>query len=349
MTAAPYVILDIETRSQLDLRKVGAARYAADPSTDVWCCAFAISDCPVQLWRRGEPLPVELEAAATDPDCLFVAHNAAFERAILLHILVPRYGWLDIPIERWRCTMTASLALALPASLAKAASALGLPQQKADDNIMHLMAKPRRPRVGEDPAGGPYWFDELKPLPGQSVTHLQALYEYCKVDVAVERELYRRLPPLLPAEQALWQLDQRINDHGFYCDGYLIEKAIAIAAAADRAVQAEIKQLTNGEIESTHQVAKQLKWLAARGCVVDDLQKATLSQALRRKELAPEVRRTLELRAEAAHASANKAQALRAWRCTDGRVRGAFKFHGAATGRWSGSGPQPQNFRRETE
>ena len=32
-------------------------------------------------------------AAAADPDYLFVAHNAAFERAILRHILAPRYGW----------------------------------------------------------------------------------------------------------------------------------------------------------------------------------------------------------------------------------------------------------------
>lgn len=252
-------------------------------------------------------------------------------------------------MTRWRDTMAMSLALALPASLAKVAEALGLPQQKADDNIMHLTAKPRRPRVGEDSAAGPYWFDELKPLPGKSVTHLQALYDYCRQDVETERALYQRLPPLLPAEQELWQLDQRINDRGFYVDGVLAEKAIAISAAADRAVQVEIKQITGGEIESTHQVAKLLEWLAARSCDLKDLQKATLSQALRRTSLSPEVRRVIELRREAAHASANKMASLRAWRGLDGRVRGAFKFHGAATGRWSGGGPQPQNFRRESE
>jgi DNA polymerase bacteriophage-type len=54
-------------------------------------------------------------------------------------------------------------------------------------------------------------------------------------------------------------------------------------------------------------------------------------------------------RGAAAHASANKFQALQNWRCLDGRVRGAFKYYGASTGRWSGSGPQPQNFRRESE
>jgi hypothetical protein len=92
-----------------------------------------------------------------------------------------------------------------------------------------------------------------------------------------------------------------------------------------------------------------LAWLAARGCELADLQKGTLAHALRRKDLDTQARRVIELRREAAHASANKFQALCAWRGVDGRVRGAFKFHSAATGRWGGSGPQPQNFRRETD
>jgi len=36
--------------------------------------------------------------------------------------------------------------------------------------------------------------------------------------------------PLSAAEQQLWQLDQIINDRGFYCDGLLTKKAIAITA-----------------------------------------------------------------------------------------------------------------------
>lgn len=340
--APARIVIDFETRSRVDLKKVGAARYAADPSTDVWCVGYAIDDQPVQLWRPGEPVPTDLIAAAADPDCMFVAHNAAFERAIWQHVLTPRYGWPELPqMTRWCCTMVAALAQALPAGLAKVASVLGLPEQKADKSIVALMAKPRRPRGDEDPAAGPFWFDDAE--------HLQALYAYCKQDVETERALYQRLPPLSPAEQQLWQLDQTINDRGFYCDGILIEKGIAISEAADRAVQDEIKQITGGEIETTHQVDKIMAWLAAHGCEVKDLQKATLSQALRRTSLGPTARRALELRKEAAHTSANKMQSLRAWRGLDGRVRGAFKFHGAATGRWSGAGVQPQNFRRESE
>jgi DNA polymerase len=335
------IILDVETRSALDLRRVGAARYAAHPSTDTWVVAWAVDDQKVQLWLPSNSVPQAILEAIADPDCVFVAHNAGFERAILEHILTPRYGWPAIPIKRWRCTMVMCLAMALPAKLKKVAPILGLKHQKADDDIMHRMAKPRQPRVGEDPAAGPYWFDDPE--------HLQQLYDYCEQDVECERELYRRLPPLIPAEQELWQLSEVINDRGFYTDGVLIEKAIAISTAAEHAIRDELRQLTGGAVETPNQVDKIIAWLAAHGCEIADLQKPTVAHALRRNNLLSEVRRVLELRQEAAHAAANKFPAMRAWRCTDGRIRGAFRFHGAATGRWSAGGPQPQNFRKEVD
>ena len=117
------VVLDAETRSLLDLRKTGAWRYAAHPSTDVWCVGYAIDGQPVQIWLPDEPVPPAIVEALTDPDCVFVAHNANFERAIFKHILTrPHYGWPEIPIEKWRCTMVMCLALALPPKLKKVAA-----------------------------------------------------------------------------------------------------------------------------------------------------------------------------------------------------------------------------------
>ena len=84
--------------------------------------------------------------------------------AILKHILTrPHYGWAEIPIEKWRCTMAMCLALALPPKLKKVASVLGLKHQKADDKIALQMSKPRRPRGNEDPKGT-YWFDDPERL-----------------------------------------------------------------------------------------------------------------------------------------------------------------------------------------
>ena len=46
-----------------------------------------------------------------------------------------------------------------------------------------------------------YWFDDQE--------RLDRLYAYCRQDVEVERELYERLPPLSPAEQALWAAEHQ--------------------------------------------------------------------------------------------------------------------------------------------
>ena len=90
------VVVDAETRSLLDLRKVGAARYARHPSTDIWCVSYAIDDQPAQIWLPGESVPPAIVEAAADPSVVFVAHNAGFERAIWEHILAPRYGWPEM-------------------------------------------------------------------------------------------------------------------------------------------------------------------------------------------------------------------------------------------------------------
>jgi DNA polymerase bacteriophage-type len=339
----PILYRDIETRSTLDLKEVGVWRYAAEPSTGVWCVSFAIDDGPTQLWMPGQPIPEAFVEAARNPDWLVVAHNDAFERAIEGQILAPRFGWPLVPIERHRCTMAMGLACALPGKLEKIAEALDLPQGKdtAGAQLMRQMARPRKPRPDEDPNGGPYWHDAPEKI--------QRLGEYCKRDVDVERELYRRLPPLTDAEQTLWVLDAIINARGFYTDGPLLKAASCIAHAAGQAIQDELAQITAGALISTDQVARILTWLAEHGCEVKDLQKSTLRQALRRKNLDPIVHRVIELRLEAAHAAANKIDGTDSYRGADGRVRGTLRFHGAGTGRWTGHGPQPQNFKRDGE
>jgi DNA polymerase len=133
-------IVDCETRSVLDLRRVGAAKYARHPSTDVWCIVYAAGDGPVELWLPHEPVPPAIIEAAADPDYVLVSHNANFERMIWEHILAPRYDWPNVAVAKWRCTMAMALALALPPKLKKLAAVLGLKHRKADDKIMRQMA-----------------------------------------------------------------------------------------------------------------------------------------------------------------------------------------------------------------
>jgi len=90
------VIIDVETRSCLDLRRVGAAKYARHPTTGIWCAGYARGDEPVRIWLPDEAVPPAIIEAAADPDCVFVSHNANFETAIWEHILAPRYGWPNV-------------------------------------------------------------------------------------------------------------------------------------------------------------------------------------------------------------------------------------------------------------
>jgi DNA polymerase len=251
---------------------------------------------------------------------------------IAQYILVPRHGFPTIPIEQRRCSMAMALAAALPAPLDKACSALGLPHEKDRDGqrLMRRMTKPL-------PGGG--WIEDA--------ASREQLYAYCRRDVEAERALYRVLPPLTADEQQLWELDATINSRGFYTDGALLDAAAQVVAEATAARQAEFERLTG--LDSVNKTEKLITWLGKRGCAVTDVQKGTLKAALRRKALTPEVRRAIELRLELAHASAAKVEALRAWRGSDGRVRGTLQYHGAGPGRWTGRGPQPQNFKRDGE
>src|SRR5262249_28451086 len=113
----PILRRDYETRSTLDLREVGVWQYATHPTTDVWCCGLTVDDDLVRVWRPGDPVPPEWIEAARNPEYLVAAFNDGFERQIEQHIMRPRYGWPEVPLERHRCSQAAAAALALPASL----------------------------------------------------------------------------------------------------------------------------------------------------------------------------------------------------------------------------------------
>jgi DNA polymerase len=330
---------DYETRSQCVLKLAGAYRYAADPRTTVLCAAYAINDDPVQLWTPGQPVPPEFIEAARNPGWIVAAHNDQFEAAIEQFLLAPRFSWPLIPIERRRCTMALSLAHGLPARLDAAADALEFANRKdaAGQRLMHQTSKPRRAHKDEDPTGT-YWFDDPQ--------RLKRLYGYCQQDVEVERELYQRLPPLPASEQQLWELSCRINERGFCVDRKFAEAARKIAQAAAPEIDQELADLTGGAITGINQVAKLLAWLQAQGCTLQKLDKKAIERQLLNTELSVQVQRVLELRLGGAQAAARKIDALLARAGDDDRVRGAFRFHGAATGRWAGEGFQPHNLKR---
>jgi DNA polymerase len=285
-------------------------------------------------------VPAEFIEIAQNPNWFLFSHNAQFEMALLRFILRPRHGWPRIPLARFRCTLAMSLALALPGKLERVAEALELIHQKdkPGQRLMLMMAKPRRPRQGEDPTKGPFWFDDED--------RLQRLYEYNRDDVKSERELYDQLQLLTPQELKLWRLDCIINDRGFHFDRTLALAARKIAQALGPELNAELARLTGGAVASIHQVAKLKTWLTAQGYETTTLDKAVIDELLASEDLPGTVRRVLELRQGGAQAAAKKIDAFLARCDDDGRIRGTLQFHAASTGRWSGRGVQPQNLKR---
>jgi DNA polymerase bacteriophage-type len=332
---------DYETRSRVNLKIVGAQQYAADPTTEVLCCCYAVDDEPVKLWRPGDPVPPEFIAAAQNPSWLVVAHNDAFETAIEKCVLGPQYRWPTISSDRHRCTMAMSLACGLPARLGTVADVLELAHRKdaVGERLMHQMSKPRRAHKDEDPAGI-YWFGDQD--------RLERLYDYCRQDVEVERELHGRLPPLSEAEQTIWQLNHQINVRGYYINRAFAEAAQKIAEQAGPEINAEVAELTGGDVTSINQVAKLTAWLHDHGCALPSLDQKAIEKWLLKgdDELSAPVRRVLELRRSGAQAAAKKINALLARAGADDRIRGGFRYHGAATGRWSGEGVQAQNLKK---
>jgi DNA polymerase len=333
-----FLYLDVETRSPLNLRDVGADIYVRNSATQILCLGFALNNDEPQIWTPADPtVPWEFNKAAENEYWRLCAHNASFEIAVLEHILKPRFGFLKIPLAQWRCTMAQALSCGLPGRLDRLANALECACRKdlAGQRLMMQMARPRKPRQNENSSSA-LWFDDSD--------RKQRLSDYCREDVRVTREIASRLPELSEAEQQVWQLTQVINRRGFCVDKQLARAAQSVAEAARPELDAELRQLTDGI--GANQVAKLLQWLQQHGYKADILNKKSIEKQLLDDELPADVQKALQLRLASAQSAARKIDALLLRAGDDDRVYGSFIYHGASTGRWAGSGAQVQNLKR---
>lgn len=330
------VNIDIETRSAIDLTKVGVHRYAEHPTTEIIVICWAVegSDA-VFSWRLGEATPPALLERMRDPATIFQAWNASFERTVLQQkrpFLLP-----EVPLGRWRCTMVAAAAYGLPLGLAPAALALGVAEQKdlTGKDLMRRMSRPRGVRDGK-----PIWWEDKE--------RMDKLVAYCEQDVRTERAIGQLIRPLPGSEQFLYEFDQVINDRGITLDTELASRALAVADAARERADRQIDAITGGAVTGVSKIKMLTDWVRQQGVDVESLSAAAIAK-LRGGELAPEVTQALVVRGESAKSSVAKLESMLSYASPrDHRLRGLLQFNGAATGRWAGRGPQPQNFPRGT-
>lgn len=330
------VSIDFETRSAVDLRKTGVYKYAADPSTDIWCMAYKApwSD-DVLVWQPGDEVDAYLEDWIRAGG-LLSAWNANFERTIWNNIMVGRYQWPDTRINQWRCTMAQASAMGLPRSLGQAAAVLGVEEQK-DKTGAALMLRMARPRKVNADGSYTWWNTKDK---------VEALVAYCRQDVRTELSVAATLNEMPDSERRLYQLDQRINDRGVKVDRDLIERVSKLANSASENIDAEIKRLTNGQVKAATNAMDLTAWLRGYELNVTSVDKQTVARMLSIDGLHPIIKQVLKLRQDGAKSSTAKYDAMLNAADADDRMRGLLMYHGAATGRWSGKLVQPQNFPR---
>lgn len=356
--------------------------YWEEGRTALWHPAFPSLDLPDALEDDDVASDVGELWRWIESGQLVEAHNAWFERGIWFNILSLRHGWPDIAHRQWRCSAAKAAAHALPRGLDDATQALKLSMSKDMEGheLMKKVSRPRNPLKAEvqkwendhgsgvcrvckgkgtykrkpcETCGGVGVFPggAVPPMPTlwhESVELFQRLWTYCRQDVLVEEALSTAVPDLSPAETELYLLDQQINQRGFQLDEGAVSAALELLDVEVGRLNAQLNSLTKGEVQRATQRARLQTWLQKFGVVLDDTRAATITETLARTDIPVFPRRALEILQDLGRSSTSKYERMRQWKCEDGRVRGGLLYHGAATGRWSGSGVQPHNFVRGT-
>lgn len=332
--------IDYETRSTCDLKEFGLQRYCEHETTDIWCAAYSFDDGPIEVWTPAEIIPLDV-AAHIEAKLEVVAHNAFFEVNITNHVLAKKYGWPRLDIKQMTCTMVAAYEMGLPGSLEKCAPALGLDIQKDKEGsrIMLQMAAPKRFRgkIKEVRDARIVWWDE----------YLPRLIEYCKQDVRVEQELYKRLSKLNTIEKHLWFMDFEINKRGVLIDAEAAKRAVFIVELEKDRLNTEIRKLSNKAIASTDAIGDIAAYLRSNRVPCEGVNKSEVARILRIQNLPVALRRILEIRQEAAKSSTAKLKTMiNTVSLNDNRARWLYQFYGAHTGRWASRRIQVHNLPR---
>ena len=326
------ISIDFETYSECDIKTAGGYNYAAHPSTEVLCMAWAIDDAEPQLWVPGDSVPSRLLNALKAEDTEIWAWNAAFERAVWQHKMI-NHGWPWIGAWQWNDTAALAATLALPRALGKCAEVLDLADQK-DTRGRFLIQRLCKPYRGER----------------RTDQHLMdELYAYCKQDVVTERAIKNyilKYKPMGEHERDVWLLDQEINWRGVGIDVPNVENALDLIIATAERLNASVVDLTDGALSGVGSRAQVMSWCRDQGYRLGGYDKNAILTALADPALPANVRDVLKVRQTLGKASTSKYLAMQNLAGHDDRARGVFSYHGAQTGRWAGRGFQPQNLPR---
>jgi DNA polymerase len=328
------LFIDIETYSDVDLKKCGIYRYVESDAFEILLFGYAVDDQPIKVidLAAGEKLSDELIAVICNNAVTKWAHNASFERICLsayfhVHYLDP---------SSWRCSMIWAAYLSMPLSLEQVGTILHLDKQKMSEGkdlvcYFCLPCKPTKANHGR-----------TRNLPKDDPASWAVFKAYNKRDVESEMEIMNKLSRF-PVPEFVWHeynIDQQINDRGILIDLDLAKSAITLDKISRDQLMTKLQQITH--LENPNSVMQIKNWLENNGLKVDSLGKKNVTRLI--AVTAGKVKQVLQLRSLLSKSSTKKYQVMLDTVCSDGRARGMFQFYGAThTGRFSGKKLQLQN------
>jgi DNA polymerase len=238
--------------------------------------------------------------------------------------------------DQAHCSAAKARASAYPGALGELAEVLKLSQQKdkAGGDLIRKLTMPKKPTKANQ---------SLRWTPLTAADDFARFYEYNKQDIVTEAHASARVPDLTPREHDVWKLDLRINMRGMQVDTAAVEDCIVIIEQAELRYNGELREITNGVVQKSTEVAKMLEWMRTQGVYLYELDEDTLADALKRTDYPRNVLRVLRIRQILAFGSCKKYYAFRSQTTAAGRLYDQYTYYGAHTSLWNGRGVQPAN------
>jgi DNA polymerase bacteriophage-type len=326
--------LDYETASELNLKTVGAYKYAMHPSTRILMLGWAFDDDEAALWEPHKgPIPTELLQGIKASGLNKHAFNAQFERLISRYVL-----GADVPYEQWRCTMVEAFYLGFSGRMDMILEAIGLEKKdKRGGQLINMFCTPAPKNHKAE------WYDwDNRP------DEWEEFGSYCRQDVKVERQLWhflQQFPQIPEWDLRQWFLDQKINDRGVPMDLRMAEASIELWDEEKRQLTEELAEVTGLPKVTSGPFKEYMQ--GTFGIELDSLRKEYLASLLMKGELPDAAQHLVNLWAQKEAKAVSKYTAVQSAICDDGRARGMFQYKGASrTDRAGGRIIQLQNLKR---
>ena len=328
------LLLDTETRSSVKITR-GTFKYSTDARVIVITWAQDEDDVIIEDVHRTE-IPSPGFIYALKHTKTITSHGSEFDSGVLsMHRW---YRNLNISPARWRCSQALARMHSLPGGLDKLCGIFKLPynlskSEKGHELILFFCIPDEDGKYNE---------------PEDHPVKWQEFLDYAGQDIVAMREVIRRIPRWNCTEQEtrIFLLDAKMNRRGVQIDTDFARAATPAVKKVTDEMKSVTVILTDGEVASTTQRNRLLKYLlAAYGVDLPNLKADTIERRLEDPELPDDVKELLRMRLSSTKASTAKFRRVLQSEI-GGRLYGLLLYYGARPGRWAGRIFQPHNLPR---